>query len=59
MLARSRCTTQVWMTAWGQTAVIDSGNPISPSQQTNNASRQPRLRSSVSTPCQNFAPSVC
>ncbi|SIB65657.1 Uncharacterised protein [Mycobacteroides abscessus subsp. abscessus] len=47
------------MTAAGHTAVIDSGRPVKPSQQTNSASRQPRLRSSVSTPCQNFAPSLC
>lgn len=45
--------------AWGQSAVIDSGRPASPSQQTNSTSRQPRLRSSVSTSCQNLAPSLC
>src|SRR5919112_6274319 len=59
MQARIRCTTQVCTTAAGQTALTAAGRPVSPSQQTIRASRRPRLRSSVSTPDQNFAPSVC
>lgn len=43
----------------GQVASIASGSPVSPSQQAISTSRTPRLRSSASTPAQNFAPSVC
>jgi hypothetical protein len=35
-----------------------SGSPVKPSQQAIRTSRSPRLRSWVSTECQNFAPSV-
>ena len=45
------------MIASGQIAVIASGRPGSPSQHTIRASLRPRLRSSVNTFSQNFAPS--
>src|ERR671912_2128517 len=53
--ARIRCTTQVWTTVCGQVASIASGNPVSPSQQAISTSATPRLRSSASTPAQNYA----
>src|SRR6202035_412483 len=54
-----RCTIQVWTTARGNTAVIASGKPLSPSTTAIRTSWVPRLRSSVITRSQNFAPSVC
>src|ERR1700731_2513646 len=54
-----RCTMQVWTTAWGNTEVIASGKPLSPSTTAIRMSWVPRLRSSVITRSQNFAPSVC
>jgi hypothetical protein len=55
---RTTCTTQVCTTVSGNTLVIASGSPVSPSQQAMRMSRSPRLRSAVSTECQNFAPSA-
>src|SRR4051794_11353896 len=57
MALRITWTTQVWTTASGKTEVIASGRPVRPSQQAIRTSRRPRLRSWVSTECQNFAPS--
>jgi hypothetical protein len=48
---------QVCTIAWGQTLDTTSSKPLSPSQTTKNVSRMPRLRRSVSTAIQNFAPS--
>src|SRR5258707_1943805 len=50
---------QVWTTARGNTEVIASGKPLSPSTTAIRMSWVPRLRSSVITRSQNFAPSVC
>ena len=50
--------THVCTVALGQVAMIASGRPLSPSQQTNRTSLTPRLRSSVSTPAQNRDPSA-
>ena len=55
---RIRWTTQVCTIACGQIEPTASGSPDSPSQQTISTSRMPRLRSSVSTPSQNRAPSL-
>ena len=41
----------------GQTLPTTSGSPLSPSHTTKNTSLTPRLRKSVSTLIQNFAPS--
>jgi hypothetical protein len=54
-----RCTIQVWTTARGNTEVMASGKPLSPSTTAIKMSWVPRLRSSVITRSQNFAPSVC
>ena len=51
------CTTQVCTVASGQVSRIDSGSPLSPSQQTISASCRPRLRSSVSIVAHCLAPS--
>ena len=48
---------QVWTITAGHTLATTSGRPFSPSQTTKNTSRTPRLRRSVSTLIQNFAPS--
>jgi len=58
MAFRMTCTTQVCTTVWGNAVVIASGSPDSPSQQQIRMSRSPRLRSSVGTESQNFAPSA-
>src|SRR3954452_18674837 len=58
MAARITWTTQVCTTVSGKTLVMASGSPLSPSQQAIRTSRSPRLRSWVSTECQNFAPSA-
>ena len=50
---------QVCTTVRGNTVVIASGKPLSPSTTAIRMSWQPRLRSSVITRSQNFAPSVC
>jgi hypothetical protein len=47
----------VWVTVRGQTAVMASGSPVSPSQTTISTSATPRFFSSVSTCSQYFAPS--
>ncbi len=47
----------VWTIAWGHTLFTTSGSPLSPSHTTKNESRTPRVRRSVSTDIQNFAPS--
>src|ERR1700686_2300910 len=49
-----RCTMQVWTTAWGNTEVIASGKPLSPSTTAIRMSWVPRLRSSVITRSQKF-----
>src|SRR3954464_15109530 len=54
---RIRWMMQVCTIAWGQTLLTTSGRPFSPSQITKNVSLIPRLRRSVSTAIQNFAPS--
>src|SRR5680860_1906224 len=43
--------------AWGHTFPTTSGSPLRPSQTTEEVSLTPRLRRSVSTLIQNFAPS--
>src|SRR6266576_1097788 len=54
-----RWTMQVCTTVWGNTEVIASGKPLSPSTTAIRISWTPRLRSSVITRSQNLAPSVC
>jgi hypothetical protein len=54
---RSRCTTHVWVTVWGQVAAMASGRPLSPSQTIMHTSVTPRLRTSVRTRSQYLAPS--
>ena len=54
---RMRCSTQVWITASGQVASIDSGKPFKPSHTTMQASSTPRFLISVSTCNQYLAPS--
>jgi hypothetical protein len=49
---------QVCTTVWGQTAVIASGSPVSPSQTAMSTSWMPRALSSFITRSQNLAPSV-
>src|ERR1700737_3615351 len=53
------CTIQVWISAFGYTDSITSGNPFSPSTQAMKMSFTPRFCNSVSTCSQNFAPSFC
>src|SRR5215212_1363921 len=50
---------QVWTWARGNTAVIASGKPFSPSTTAISTSSTPRFFSSAITRSQNFAPSVC
>src|SRR6185312_8496454 len=50
---------QVCTTVLGNTEVMASGNPLSPSTTAIRMSWTPRLRSSLMTRSQNFAPSVC
>jgi adenine-specific DNA-methyltransferase len=52
-----RCTMQVWTTVLGNTEVIASGKPLSPSTTAIRMSWTPRLRSSLITRSQNLAPS--
>ena len=56
-MLRIRWMMQVCTIACGQTLPTTSGRPLSPSQTTKNMSLTPRLRRSVSTAIQNFAPS--
>jgi hypothetical protein len=52
------CTTHVCTTVSGKTERIASGSPVNPSQQAIRTSLTPRFRRSVTTFCQNFAPSL-
>ena len=56
---RIKCTMHVCTHACGNTAVIASGKPFSPSTTEIRMSSTPRLRSSFMTLSQNFAPSFC
>ncbi len=47
----------VWTVVSGHTFPTTSGSPLSPSQTTKKVSLTPRLRRSVRTAIQNFAPS--
>jgi len=51
---RIRCTMQVWTTVWGNTAVIASGKPFSPSTTAIRMSPMPRFLSSFITRSQNL-----
>ena len=58
-LLRIRCTMQVCTTVCGNTEVIASGKPFSPSTTAIRMSLTPRASSSLTTLSQNLAPSVC
>src|SRR6202008_3504203 len=58
-LLRIRCTMQVCTTVCGNTDVIASGKPLSPSTTAMRMSLTPRALSSLTTLSQNLAPSVC
>src|SRR3954453_16561352 len=54
---RIRWMMEVCTIVWGHTLPTTSGSPSRPSQTTKKVSLTPRLRRSVSTLIQNFAPS--
>jgi hypothetical protein len=58
-LWRIRWTMQVCTMALGNTAVMASGKPLSPSTTANRTSSTPRVLSSFMTRSQNLAPSLC
>src|SRR6478672_1293197 len=58
-LLRIRWTMQVCTTVCGNTDVIASGKPLSPSTTAMRISLTPRALSSLTTLSQNLAPSVC
>ena len=59
MAARIRCTVQVATVAAGRVALMASGNPVRPSQQTMSTSRTPRLRSWSAHPGPEFRALGC
>src|SRR3954469_9219090 len=58
-LLRIKCTMQVCTVACGNTEVIASGKPLSPSTTAIRISLRPRVLSSFITLSQNLAPSLC